>query len=247
MRCVAGPNGCPLRTVPTGGRMFIGHYAVGFASKRVEPRVSLAWFVAGASLLDLLFPLFVILGWESARFMPAETPFLRIRLDDYPWTHSLAMAVVWAVLFALVCRAVTRDSKAALIAAAAVFSHWVLDFLTHRPDMPLYPGGSARLGLGLWYSTAGTIIVEGLLFVAGVWLYATTTRARDGVGRWALWALVAFLVIGYVSNLLAPSPPDSAGFAWFGLTLGWLLVVWVWFMDRHRDVRSESVRGEKDT
>ena len=68
--------------------MFIGHYAVGLASKQVAPRVSLAWFVAGATLLDLLFPLFVILGLEHARFVSAQTPFLRISLDDYPWTTA---------------------------------------------------------------------------------------------------------------------------------------------------------------
>ena len=220
--------------------MFIGHYAVGFASKRVAPRVSLAWFIAGATLLDLLFPLFVILGWENARFVPAETPFLRISLDNYPWTHSLLMAVVWSMGFALVCWAVTRARGAAFLAGAAVFSHWVLDFLTHRPDMPLLPGGTVRVGLGLWYSTAGTIVVEGLLFVAGVWLYVRATRARDGVGRWALWGLVAFLALSYLGDLFSPARPDPAVFAWVGLVLGWLLVAWAWWIDRHRDVRSEG-------
>ena len=216
--------------------MFIGHYAVGFASKRVATRVSLAWFIAGATLLDLLFPLFVVLGWENARFVPADTPFLRISLDNYPWTHSLLTAVVWSAGFALVCWAVTRARKAALLAGAAVFSHWVLDFITHRPDMPLFPGGAARVGLGLWYSTAGTIVVEGLLFVAGVWLYARATRARDRVGRWALWGLVAFLSLSYVGSLFQSAPPNPAVYAWVGLGLGWLLVAWAWLIDRHRDV-----------
>ncbi len=220
--------------------MFIGHYAVGFASKRVEPRVSLAWFVAGASLLDLLFPLFVLLGLESARFVPADTPFLRISLDDYPWTHSLAMAVVWSVVFGLLCRAVTKNPRAAVVAAAAVFSHWVLDFVTHRPDMALAPGLSARVGLGLWHSTAGTIVVEGALFVAGVWLYTKATRARDGIGRWAMWALVAFLALTYASNVVSTQQPDPRVFAWVGLVAGWLLVVWAWWADKHRDVVSDA-------
>ncbi len=220
--------------------MFLGHYAVGFASKRVAPRASLAWFVAGAGLLDLLFPLFVILGWERARFVPAATPFLRISLDDYPWTHSLLMAVVWSVAFGLVCAAVTRTRATALVAGAAVFSHWILDFLTHRPDMPLWPGGSAKVGLGLWYSTAGTLAVEGLLFLAGVWLYTTTTRARDGVGRWALVGLVAFLTLSYVGSLVSSAPPNPAVFAWVGLVLGWLMVGWAGWMDAHRSVRGET-------
>jgi len=220
--------------------MFIGHYAVGFAAKKVAPKTSLAWFVAGATLLDLLFPLFLILGWENARFVPAESPFLRISLDNYPWTHSLLMAVVWSVGFGALCWLVTRARGAALLSGAAVFSHWVLDFITHRPDMPLLPGGAARVGLGLWYSAAGTVAVEGLMFVAGVWLYAGATRAKDGVGRWAWWGLVAFLALSYGGDLLSSGHPDPRVFAWVGLVLGWLLVAWAGWVDKHRDVRGEG-------
>lgn len=220
--------------------MFIGHYAVGFASKRLAPKTSLAWFLAGATLLDLLFPLFVILGWEHARFVSAPTVFLRISLDDYPWTHSLLMAGVWSVAFGLLCWAVTRARGAALVAGAAVFSHWILDFITHSPDMPLLPGGSARVGLGLWYSAAGTIAVEGLMFVAGVWLYASATRARDGVGRWALWGFVVLLALMYVGDLLSPAPPNTTAFALVGLVLGWALVLWAAWIDRHRTVKGEA-------
>lgn len=220
--------------------MFIGHYAVGFASKRVAPQVSLAWFVAGAALLDLLFPLFVILGWEHARFVSAQTPFLRISLDDYPWTHSLLMALVWSAGFGMLCWAVTRARGAALVAGAAVFSHWVLDFVTHSPDLPLLPGGSARVGLGLWYSTVGTIAVEGLMFVAAVWIYARATRAKDKVGRWAWWGLVAFLALSYLGDLASSAPPDPTVFAWVGLVVGWLLVVWAGWVDAHRSVRGEA-------
>lgn len=220
--------------------MFVGHYAVGFASKRLAPRVSLAWFVAAATLLDLLFPLFVLAGWESARFIPADTPFLRISLDDYPLSHSLLMAAVWGVLLAGVCWAVTRNRMAAGVVWVGVLSHWVLDFITHRPDMPLVPGGAARVGLGLWYSTAGTLVVEGVMFVAAVWLYARATRARDRVGRWAFWGLVAFLAISYVANLFSSAPPSPRAFAAFGAFFGWLMVVWAWWLDRHRDVVSDG-------
>jgi membrane-bound metal-dependent hydrolase YbcI (DUF457 family) len=220
--------------------VFIGHYAVGFASKKLAPRTSLAWFVAGATLLDLLFPLFVILGWESAHFVEGPTPFLRISLDDYPWSHSLLMAAVWSVVFALGCWAVTRTGRAALVAGLAVFSHWILDLLTHGPDLPLYPGGTARVGLGLWDSTAGTVAVEGLMFALGIWIYARMTQARDRVGRWALWGLVAFLALSYAGNLASGSEPDPTVFAWVGLVLGWGMVWWAGWIDRHRQVRGET-------
>jgi len=223
--------------------MFIGHYAVGLASKKLAPGTSLAWFIAGATLLDLLFPLFVILGWESAHFVPGPTPFLRLSLDNYPWTHSLLAATAWSLLFALVCWAVTRVRMAAVVAGLAVFSHWILDFLTHSPDLPLAPGGTARVGLGLWYSTVGTVAVEGLMFVLGIWIYARMTRARDRVGRWALWGLVAVLALSYVSNLVATSEPDPTVFAWVGLVLGWVMVAWAGWIDAHREVRGERANA----
>ncbi|MGD0992317.1 MAG: hypothetical protein ABR998_07580 [Gemmatimonadales bacterium] len=107
----------------------------------------------------------------------------------------------------------------------------------HQPRQ----GGTARVGLGLWHSTAGTIVVEGLLFVAGVWLYARTTRARDGIGRWAFWSLVGLLALFYVANLFSTPPANPGAFAWFGLLFGWLLVAWAWWIDRHRQVRGEKI------
>jgi hypothetical protein len=217
--------------------MFIGHYAVGFASKRLAPKASLGILIAAPILLDVLFPAFLIAGWESARIVPAPTPFLRLSLDVYPWSHSLVMAVLWGVLFAAIYWVLTRDRIAAVVIFLGVFSHWVLDFITHRPDMQLVPGGAARVGLGLWNSVAGTVIVEGLLFVGGVWLYARTTRARDRIGRWAFWGLVAFLALFYVADLASPPPPDFAAFAWVALPLTALLLAWAWWLDRHRDVK----------
>ena len=216
--------------------MFIGHYAVGFASKRFAPKASLGVLIAAPILLDILFPLFLIAGVESARFVPATTPFLRLSLDDYPWSHSLLAAAVWGVLFALGYWALTRDRAAALVLWVGVVSHWVLDFISHRPDMPLAPGGTARVGLGLWSSTVGTVVVEGLLFVAGVWLYARTTRARDRTGRWAVWGLVGFLALFYVADIFSPAPPDLKRFAWVALPLTALLLLWAWWADRHREV-----------
>jgi hypothetical protein len=115
----------------------------------------------------------------------------------------------------------------------------VLDLVTHSPDIPLLPGGTARVGLGLWYSTAGTLAVEGLMFGLGLWIYARVTRARDRVGSWALWGLVAFLALSYIGSLVSPAPPDPAVFAWMGLVMGWLMVAWAWWIDRHRGVRGE--------
>jgi hypothetical protein len=218
--------------------VFIGHYAVGFAAKRYAPKASLGVLVAAPTLLDLVFPLFLLAGWERVHFVPARTPFLRLSLDYYPWSHSLVAALVWASLFALLYWALTRDRAAGVVIWLGVLSHWVLDALTHRPDMQLVPGGSALVGLGLWNSLAGTVIVEGMLFAGGLWLYARATRPRDRIGTYALWGMAAFLVLAYVGDLLGPPPTSSRAMGIVGGAAGWLLVLWAWWIDRHRDVKT---------
>ena len=167
--------------------MFIGHMAVGFASKRLAPRASMGVLMAAPMALDLLWPLFLLAGWEQVQIDPGNTAFTPLDLVSYPYTHSLAMSSLWAVLFALIYWAVTRYIAGALVIAAGVVSHWILDFVTHRPDLPLFPGGTERLGLGLWNSVAGTIAVESVMFGAAVWIYASSTSARDRIGSYGFW------------------------------------------------------------
>ncbi len=187
--------------------MFIGHYAVALATKRAAPRTSLGTLFAAASLADLLWVVFLLAGWEQATIVGGPEHLLTISLDHFPLSHGLLALTLWALLFAALHRARTGYVAGTIAVAACVLSHWVLDFVTHRPDMQLYPGG-ARLGLGLYHSAPGTVAVETAMFVAGAWVYATATRARDAVGRWAVWTLLAALALPYVAGLLA-GPPTS--------------------------------------
>ena len=213
--------------------MFIGHYALAFGAKRAAPRASLGVLVAAAQLCDLIWPIFVLLGWEEVRIAPGDTAVSPLAFVSYPWSHSLLAVAVWGLAATLVYGGLTRDRKGAIIVGLLVLSHWVLDYVTHRPDLPLYPRGAARVGLGLWYSVAGTVVVEGLLFVVGLALYLTATRARDRVGRYALWSLVALLVLIYLSSGLGPPPPSPKAVGWFALS-GWLVPFWAAWIDRHR-------------
>jgi hypothetical protein len=212
--------------------MFIGHHAVGFAAKRFAPRTSLGLLMAAPLLLDFLWPLFLLLGVEHVRVEPARPPFLRLDLYDYPWSHSLLMSVVWSVLAGGAYWLATRYRAGALAIAVGVFSHWVLDFVTHIPDMALYPGGP-KIGLGLWRSTPATIVVESTLFVVGVTIYLRSTRARDKVGSISFWAFVALLVLAYASSIASPPPSDPRLIAWVGLG-SILFQFWVHWFDRHR-------------
>ena len=214
--------------------MFIGHYALGLAAKRIAPRTSLGTLFLAPSLADLLWPVFLLLGWERVRVTGGANPFLTLTFDAYPLSHSLLTLIGWGVVLAVLYRWRSGDARAATVVALLVVSHWVLDFVTHVPDMPLYPGGPT-VGLGLWNSVAGTVIIEGLMFVAGAWIYVTTTRARDAVGRYALWALLAFLLVSYVASLFTGPPPTLQAIELGGIVFGWLFVGWAAWADRHRE------------
>jgi len=222
--------------------LFIGHHAVGFAAKRFAPRTSLGLLMAAPLLLDLLWPIFLLLGLEHVRIEPGNPPFLRLDLYDYPWSHSLLMSLVWSVLFGGGYFLATRYARGAVAIGVGVFSHWILDFVTHGPDMPLYPGGP-EVGLGLWRSTAGTIAVESVLFAMGLWIYVATTRPRDRVGAVALWAFVALILAAYVSSIAGPPPPDWKPIAWVGVA-SWAFLLWVRWFDRHRAERGTAGPGE---
>lgn len=212
--------------------MFAGHLAAAVAAKRLEPRASLGLLVAASFGLDLLWPLFLLGGAETVRIDPGNTAFSPLDFQSYPWSHSLAAVVVWSVVAGSVTAAVVKRRRVAWIVAALVLSHWVLDFVTHRPDLPLWPSGPT-VGLGLWDSIAWTIVVEGGLLVGAVALYAHGTRARDASGRWAFWVLVALVGALWVGGPWSPPPPSATAVAVVGLAT-WILPLWGHWIERHR-------------
>ena len=213
--------------------MFIGHFALGFAAKRAAPRLSLATLFAAAQLADLMWPLLVAVGIEQVRIAPGITAFTPLDFVSYPYSHSLLMLCIWGVLFGLLCAFATGDRRAFIVVAALVVSHWLLDWITHRPDMPLYPGG-AKLGLGLWNSVAATITVETVMFAAGVWIYARITRPRDSIGRNALPAFAGFLLVAYLAAGIGPPPPSINAVVVTGTAGAAVILLWAWWLDRHR-------------
>jgi hypothetical protein len=214
--------------------MFIGHIALALAAKRATPRASLATLFLAAQWADVIWPIFLAVGLEQVRIEPGNTPFTPLDFVSYPYSHSLFALIVWGVLFGVVYRAVAGGRNTLWVLAALVISHWVLDWVTHRPDMPLYPG-SAKYGLGLWNSVPATIVIEGLMYVAGLTIYLRATRARDRVGRWGFFSLAAALVVIYLASTFGP-PPPSVEALWITALIGAaILTLWAWWADRHRD------------
>lgn len=222
------PSVAPGYTV----RMFVGHLAVALASKPVAPRVPLALAVAAAFGLDLLWPLLLLLGLESVRVSPGDTAFTNLAFESYPWSHSLLLAIAWSIVAALLAWRVLGHRRAGVVVGALVLSHWFLDALTHRPDLPLWPGGPV-LGLGLWNSIAGTIAVEGALLIGAVWIYLQGTAARDRTGRWGLAALLLVATTIWITQPWSPPPPSSTAVAIGALAL-WLFIPWATWIEAHR-------------
>jgi len=215
--------------------MFIGHFGVGFGSKALSPRTSLGSLFMAAQFVDLLWPTLLLAGVERVEISPGITAVTPLDFTYYPVSHSLLAVLVWGLLFGVAYHLVNRYRRGAIVCGAAVVSHWILDVLAHRPDLPLYPGTEVKAGLGLWQSLPATLTVEGTIFVAGVLLYLRTTRATDRLGYLALGGLVVFLVAIYMGNLLGAPPPNIAAIAWTGQAQ-WILVIWAYWVDRHRTV-----------
>ena len=213
--------------------MFIGHFALGLGAKKAAPKPSLGTLFLAAQFVDLLWPFLLLTGWEVVKVEPGNTVFTPLNFVHYPISHSLLMTVAWGLIIGGIYYYFRKDKNGAIWLAALTVSHWVLDFLTHRPDLPLYPGGM-KVGLGLWNSLAGTILVEGIIFGVGIYFFLKSTKAKNKTGVYSFWSLVIFLMVIYVSNIWGPPPPDSANaIAIVGLAQ-WLLIAWGYWIDRNR-------------
>jgi membrane-bound metal-dependent hydrolase YbcI (DUF457 family) len=215
--------------------MFIGHFAVAFGVKRVAPEANLGIAILATALLDVIWPFLVAAGIEVVRIDPGNTAFTPLRFVSYPFSHSLAMAALWAVLFAWAYRSRGGSRRAAVWLGLVVVSHWFLDLIVHRPDLQLLPEVDVYVGLGLWDSVAATLLVEGLMFAAGLWLYLSATRTRDRIGTWGLWGLVALLLVSYAAAGFGPPPPDVTTIVIADIVGTALAVTWAYWVDRHRD------------
>jgi hypothetical protein len=214
--------------------MFVGHLAVALGAKRAAPNVNLAWLMAGVTALDLIWPIFMITGVEHATIAPGATAFTPIVFDSYPWSHSLVMAAAWGLVLVAIARAARVQVSSGLL-VALVASHWVLDFVTHAPDMPLWPGDSPRYGLTLWNSIPGTLIIEGAMWIAGIAVYMGVVRQSGRRQGWPFWSFVALCTVMWVTSPFSPPPPSAEFLGWFGL-IGWIIIPWTAWADRQRNL-----------
>lgn len=220
--------------------MFVGHLAIGFAAKRIEPRVSLGTAVLASMVSDLLWAIFLIAGIEHVQFKPARGAGNYFAAANIALSHSLLMDMIWAALFALAYFWWRRDRRGAWVLFAAVLSHWALDVVAHRPDMPLAPGVHNVLGLGLWTSIPATLIVEGGMWLAAMIVYVRATRPTHRAVFFAFWPVVALLTLAWYNNIAGPPPPNPAAAGVSALIFFSLTVAWAYWMNRLRPARQRT-------
>ena len=215
--------------------MFIGHFGIGFAAKRIAPKTSLGTLFFASQFIDLLWPVLLLLRVEQVSISPGNTVVTPLEFTHYPYSHSLLTVVIWSLLVGISYFILKKNKATSICLSVIVLSHWFLDLIVHRPDLPLIPWLETKTGLGLWNSLSGSVIVEGMIFITGVFFYVKPTRAANRNGNYGLWGLVLVLIILYVSNLFGPLPPSTDAIAYSGL-LQWLFIFWAFWIDRNREL-----------
>ncbi len=207
--------------------MFVGHYGVSFATRSINRNVPLWLLFLAVQIVDVFWAIFVLLGIERVRIVPGITASNPLDLYYMPYTHSLVAAVAWSgIAFAAYkfIPAVKGTLKSALVVAGAVFSHWVLDLIVHRPDLPLYDD-TYKMGLGLWnYPTIALGLEAGILF-GGILLYLKSTTPVSAVGKYGVLVLGMVMVPIQATVFFGPPPSSDRAAA---LTALVLYVVFAW-------------------
>jgi CRP-like cAMP-binding protein len=189
--------------------MFIGHFGLSFAAKKAAPKVSLGTLFIATQFVDILWPFLLVFHVEKMAIVPGYTKVNAFEFLYFPYTHSLLMGVVWGALVGGIYWLFKRDTPGALIVGLCVLSHWFFDLVVHTADLPLTPFGDYKVGFGLWNNLAATLIIETAIFLAGTYVYATFTKAKNKIGSWGLWTLVILLLVISLYNTFGPAPLPS--------------------------------------
>ena len=214
--------------------MFIGHFGVGLGAKKIDKKPSLGTMLLAAQFLDLLWPIMILLGIETVKIEPGNTAMTPLNFISYPITHSLLGAFVWSMLFGIVYFLIKKSYKSSILLATLVMSHWILDLISHKPDLQLIPWSEVRVGLGLWNYFTASIVAEVLIYCVGAYFYVNSTKAKNRKGEIGMWGLLVFLAIVYLMNLFGSAPPSVNAIAIVGL-FQWLIIAWAYWVDANRN------------
>ena len=217
--------------------MFIGHFGVSFAAKKAAPKVSLATLFIATQFVDILWPLMLVFHIEKVAIIPGYTKTNAFDFLYFPYTHSLLMGFVWGIVVGGIYWLFKRDTRGAVVIGLGVLSHWFLDLVVHVTDLPLSPFGNFKMGFGLWNYVVPTLIIESVIFFGGAYMYASFTRAKNKVGKWAFYALLVLLFLFQLTNTFGPPPPDSIMVLFVSFMIMMSLIIGLaWWVDKNREI-----------
>lgn len=216
--------------------MFIGHFGLSFAAKKVAPKVSLGTLFIATQFVDILWPFLLVLHVEKVAVVPGYTKTNAFEFLFYPYTHSLFMGAVWGLIIGALYWLFKKDKRGAIVVGLCVLSHWFLDLVVHTADLPLTPFGDKKVGFGLWNYLAVTLVIEIIIFLAGAFIYSTVTKAKNKIGSWGLWILVVLLIAVHLGNTFGPPPTGTVMTLFVSfMTLMAIIVALAYWIDRNRE------------
>jgi hypothetical protein len=210
--------------------MFVGHYGVSFAAKRVDRTIPLWVLFVAVQFLDVLWAPCILLEIEKVRIVPSITASNPLDLYYMPYTHSLVAALLWSCVGGFAYQFVARPARRqkSVVVGAAIFSHWILDFVVHQPDLPLYDN-SAKVGLGLWNASALAFGLEAALLFGGLW-FCLRERLAHSLGTLAFGVLM-LAIQAYIFFGPPPISDRAAVSTAFIAYVVFATVIW-WLQDR---------------
>ncbi len=161
--------------------MVAGHFGFAAAVKSRERQTPLWALMLACQWLDVVFVPLLVLGVEGLTPVPGTNGGYGRLIISADYTHSLIGALALSAVFGVVT-AIPWGRRNGVVLGAVVFSHWVLDLVVHRGDMPILPGNAGqlpRLGFGLWKMPAASAAVELALILVGSYLLLAG-RGRHG-------------------------------------------------------------------
>ena len=215
--------------------MFIGHFGLSFAAKKIAPKVSLGTLFIATQFVDLLWPFLLVFHVEKVALVPGFTKTNPFDFLYFPYTHSLLMGILWGVIIGSIYWLYKRDTRSAIVVGICILSHWFFDLIVHTADLPLTPFGQQKVGFGLWNYLALTLIIEFIIFFSGAYIYATITKAKNKIGKWMLWTLIILLALIQLANTFGPAPSDSVIKLFFSfMPLMAIIIAIAYWVDKNR-------------
>jgi len=211
--------------------MFVGHYGVSFAAKKIDRSIPLWVLFLAVQLLDILWAPLVLLGIEKVRIVPGAPASTALDFYYMPYSHSLTGALVLSCVAAAAYMMFARpaDARSSVIVGLAVLSHWLLDFIVHVHDLPLF-GDSAKVGLGLWSAPIISLVLEGVILFGGMWIYLRG-RLRQSLGTIA-FCVVLFAIQTY--TLFGAPPTSMTGSAIAAIIAYFVFALVIWWLEDRR-------------